>query len=192
MGKSRTKQCAGASVKVKQMTHKYVFKDSGEINDYLVALNNVAGPVHSTMAMIRCALAARTYQVQHLQRKHLDLGASGSRLFLLPMKGHGGEWADLPDCLRQRFVEASLGDGIRKEIQRKSGNRPATKYDVVFKLPGGRSGLGDLERRDDYVFCAVFSGRDGVIELQLKKNVVVEICLNIVLNFGGVILTQRF
>ena len=40
---------------------KYVFKDEADIKEYISILDAVAGPVHSLMALIRNAFAARTY-----------------------------------------------------------------------------------------------------------------------------------
>ena len=92
---------------------KYVFKDEQHINTYLQVLNEVQGPVHSAMAMMRTALAARTYQVTHLQRKHINFVNPGpSKIYLLPMKKHVGEWVQMLDCLHKLFLDAASPDGV--------------------------------------------------------------------------------
>lgn len=139
---------------------KYVFKDEQQINRYLTVLNESQGPVHSAMAMMRTTLAARTYQVTHLQRKHINLVNPGpSKVYLLPMKKHVGEWVQMPDCLQKLFLEASSPDGVRVWIERACGKRPKEKKMICFKIFGGSEGLGSKQHRDGYVFRPEFSGK---------------------------------
>lgn len=144
---------------------KYVFSNSDDISAYISVLQETAGPVHSTMALLRSALAARTYQIQNLKRKHVILGAHSSQVYLLPMKGYEGEWAELPKHLHEWFKRASKAGGIVCSVKRDCGNRPATEAKVAFSIKGGDSGMGDPAHQEDYIFRPEFSGRANVSEL---------------------------
>ena len=142
---------------------KYVFQNAEETTKYLNTLSERCGPVHCTMAMLRCIFAARSYQIQHLQRKHIKLGVKSSSIYLLPMKGHPGEWAELPNKLHEHFLEAARSTGIITKVERKCGNRPCEEVNVVFKIPGGENGFGTLKHRNDYVFKPSYSGSENVV-----------------------------
>ena len=144
---------------------RYVFKDTEEIRLYLQCLLEMSGPVHAVMGMLRSLFGARTYQIQHLMRKHLDLGKKESKIYLLPMKGYDGEWVALPSNMHDLLKKAATA-GVDGKVFRKNGRRPASSVDVGFKLSGGSVGTGSLESQNDYVFKPAFSGRYDVIVLQ--------------------------
>lgn len=145
---------------------KYVFCDADDVSSYISVLFELAGPVHSTMALLRSAFAARTYQIQNLKRKHLNLGEHSSQVYLLPMKGHEGTWAELPKNLHELFASASKEEGLVHSVQRARGNRPSVEQKLIFKIKGGSSGKGDLKHQDDHIFRPEFSGREHVSELR--------------------------
>lgn len=144
---------------------RYVFKDAAEIRLYLQCVLETSGPVHAVMAMLRSLFGARTYQIQNLQRKHVDIGKKASKIYLLPMKGYEGEWVSLPGNMHDLFKKAAT-TGVDGKVFRKNGKRPASNVDVGFKLLGGAVGTGSLEFSNDYVFKPAFSGRLNVIVLQ--------------------------
>ena len=142
----------------KSRVSKYVFQNESEINQYVSVLHDKTGPCHSSMALLRTALAARAFQVQNLKRKHLNFGKEASFVYLPPMKGHEGQWVQLPKCLRQRFKAAAQPDGLTVKVQRACGNRPSAEIPLTFKITGGCEGMGSSDCQEDYVFTGEFSG----------------------------------
>ena len=147
-------------VKSSSKTHppkRYVFKDAEEVTLYLDCLLACSGPVHAVMATLRSMFGARTFQIQNLRRRDVDLGEKHSYIYLCPVKGYDGEWVRLPEAVHNLFRKAAK-DGIEVEVHRQCGHRPASNIKLSWKLVGGSEGKGAAMSQDEYIFKAAFSG----------------------------------
>lgn len=149
---------------------RYVFKDAEECNFYLKCLLEAAGPVHALMGMLRSVFGARTFQLQSLRRKDIDIGEEQTQIYLYPMKGFEGEWAVVPPNVHALLKQAAT-EGIETQIVRKNGNRPPSATKVVFQLTGGPTGKGCEKEYGTYVFKPAFSGTYNVTNLHISMDV---------------------